>query len=211
VVPAAELRYHHQKEATGMSGTKTQTIDEMIDQTDPATPTYLSRIESELRAAAEKFPGVKTVLVVLSTTGMVYDVESLRQKVHLAYENAAVFFITTQGRAMGALAPRRVDLVIDFSGPGERGKAFHSFSLKARSRFAVGRNAGLFRTSLYKRVFNEKDKALGARLPAEMLARERFVQAQVLRLAGIPFSPSGDTPPDRGKITPLELPPLQRS
>ena len=72
----------------------------------------------------------------------------------------------------------------------------------------VGRNAGLFRRKIFDRIFDEKDQAL--KLPAEVLERERQVQKEVLALAGVAFVPSGDTPADRGKITPMELPPFAK-
>ena len=48
-------------------------------------------------------------------------------------------------------------------------------------------------------------------IACDLLDRERVVQKHVLELAGIAFVQAGDTPPDRGKITPLELPPLARA
>jgi hypothetical protein len=173
---------------------------------DSESQTFLTHIEEERRARANQFSGVKTVLVVLSSKGMVYDVESLRQKIMLAYPNAAVFFLNTLGKPLGAQAPSRVDLLIDFTGPGERQGLFFARKLRRMARYAVGRNAGLFRKRIFDRVVDEKSRTL----PQEMLERERLIQREVLHLAGVPFAPMGDTPPDRGKVTPLELPPMRR-
>jgi hypothetical protein len=175
---------------------------------DSDTRTFIQQIELERRAQTNQFTGVKSILVVLSSKGIVFDIESLRQKVLLAYPEAAVFFLTTQGKPIGAQPPRRVDLVIDFTGPGQRQGWFYSRKLKGMARYAVGRNAGLLRKRIYDRVYDERTNP--AKLPTEMLARERFVQREVLHLAGVPFSTSGDLPKDRGKVTPLDLPPMRR-
>jgi hypothetical protein len=179
-----------------------------IQAMDMESRAFLKRIEEERQARANQFTGVKTVLLVLSSKGMVYDIESLRQKVLLAYPEAAVFFLTTLGKPIGASAPSRVDLLIDFTGPGQRQGWFYSRKLRRMARYAVGRNAGLFRKGSFDRVVDEK--ADPAKYPREMLARERVVQREVLHLAGVPLAPMGDTPPDRGKVTPLDLPPMRR-
>lgn len=161
------------------------------------------------KVRSHRVNGVKTVIVVISAHGMVFDIESLRQKVLLSYPEAAVFFRTTLGKPVGAVAPERVDLLIDFTGPRQRQGIFYARKLRKAARVAVGRNAGFFRKKLYDRVFDEK--AQKATLPVDFLKRERIVQRYVLELAGVAFVPMGDVPPDRGKITPLELPPLARS
>ncbi|MDR3606877.1 MAG: hypothetical protein P4M08_05785 [Oligoflexia bacterium] len=153
-----------------------------------------------------RIQGVRTVLVVLSAAGMVFDVESLRQKISSAYPEAAVFFRTTLGAPMGPISPDRVDLLIDLTGPGQRQGIFYARKLRKMAKVAVGRNAGLFRKAIYNHVFDERQQAKS--LPAEKLARERVVQRAVLELVGIAFVQAGDSAPDRGKIVPLDLPPL---
>ncbi len=169
--------------------------------------------ESEIRLTqmAEKddvisnrVEGVKFILIVLSSRGMVYDIESLRQKVLLSYPDSVVFFQTTDGKPVGAVAPKMVDLLIDFTGPRQRQGMFHAFSLRRRARFVVGRNAGMFRKKIYHRIYDEMSD--GGNIPEEILKKERFVQKQVLNLAGIAFVQAGDVPPDLGKEIALDLP-----
>lgn len=171
--------------------------------------TFLAQqLAEQERVRNKRVPGVRTVLVILSATGMVYDIESLRQKVLLSYPDAAVFFRMTCGDAIGSTAPHQIDLLIDFTGPGQRQGLFYAKKLRRMARVAVGRNAGLFRRRIYDRVFDESGRTTS--LPVETLERERQVQKEVLNLAGVAFVQMGDTPPDRGKSIPLELPPMQR-
>jgi hypothetical protein len=174
---------------------------------DPESDVLLARMAEQEKSKTNRIPGVRTVLVVLSSAGMVFDVESLRQKVLLAYPDAAVFFLTTLGKPIGARPPTRVDLLVDFTGPRQRQGLFYAKKLRRMARVAVGRNAGLLglRKKIYDRLYDEKAKALD--LPGEILMRERHVQKEVLALAGVAFVPAGDTPPDRGKITPMEQAP----
>ena len=153
-----------------------------------------------------RVPGVRTTLIVLSATAMVFDVESLRQKVLLAYPDAAVFFITTAGKPLGVPSPRSVDLLVDFTGSGQRQGWLFARKLRGMARFAVGRNAGLFRKRIYDRIFDEKAKA--SELPKDLLDREGVVQKEVLGLAGIPVIPAGGVTPDHAKTVALDLPPL---
>ena len=169
---------------------------------------YLSVLAEQERIRANRVPGVRTVLVVLSSAGVVYDMEALRQKILLAYPDAVIFFMTTLGKPVGAACPYEVDLLIDFTGPGQRQGWFFAKKLRRLARVAVGRNAGLFRKSIYDRIFDEK--ANSSRLPAESLARERLVQRQVMSLAGVALAQSGETLPDRGKTIALDLPPMGR-
>jgi hypothetical protein len=155
-----------------------------------------------------RVPGVKSVLVVLSAAGMVFDTESLRQKIHASYPDATIFMLTTIGKGIGAEAPSKVDLLIDFTGPRQRQGLFYARKLRSRAGVAVGRDAGLFRKKIYDRVVEEKART--PQLPTEKLARERVVQREVLELAGVAFLPMGDSAPDRGKITPTELPPFAK-
>lgn len=175
---------------------------------DPESKAFFDRMAEYERVRANKLNGVRTVLVVLSSRGMVYDIESLKQKIILSYPEAAVFFKTTLGKLIGPESPEKVDLLIDFTGPGQRQGLFYARKLRKAARVAIGRNAGFFRKKLYDRVFDEKANA--SSLPTELLKRERVVQREVLEMAGVAFVPMGDVPPDRGKITPLELPPLAR-
>jgi len=174
------------------------------EEQDPAF--YLSALERTQRLRDQRVPGVRTVLVVLSSRGMVYDMESLRQHILLAYPDAAVFFRNTAGKAQGAPSPKQVDLLLDFTGPGQRQWFLFPRKLRKMARFAVGRNAGIFRARLYDRIFDEN--ALDQSDPAQILDRERKVQTEVLALAGVPMVPAGNPTADRAKTIALELPPL---
>jgi hypothetical protein len=175
---------------------------------DAESEQFLNLLADQEKIRAQRVPGVRTVLVVLSAKGMVYDMESLRQKILLAYPDAAVFFRTTSGASIGVAAPNRADLLIDLTAPRSRQGIFYSRKLRGMARFAVGRNAGFFRKGSYDRIFDEKDPK--ASVPSDQLARERYVQRQVLALAGIALAQMGDTPPDRGQSIALELPSLKR-
>ncbi|MEK6579945.1 MAG: hypothetical protein AABZ55_12015 [Bdellovibrionota bacterium] len=173
---------------------------------DPESSRFLTEMAEQERVKANRFRGVRTVLVVLSATGIVFDLESLRQKILLSYPDAAVFFLTTRGSSVGTSAPQELDLVIDFTGPKQRQGFFFAKRIRGIARFAVGRKTGFFRKRIYDRILDEKKETL----PTEMLERERSIQRKVLALAGVAFMPMGDVPPDRGKITPLDLPPMQK-
>jgi hypothetical protein len=175
---------------------------------DPESLASLKIMAEEESIRSKRLAQVRTVLVVLSSMGMVFDVESLRQKILLAYPQAVVFFRTTMGKDMGSSSPDKVDLLIDFTGPRERQGLMYARKLRRLARVAIGRNAGLFRKSIYDQVFDERRAGLS--LPTDKLERERVVQREVLSLAGIAFVQAGDSAPDRGKITPLELPPLAK-
>jgi hypothetical protein len=188
---------------------QTQGLVQKIDQESEHSFQKMTEMD---RLRGNRIPGVRTVLFVLSSRGMVFDTESLRQKVLLAYPEATVFFMTTMGKPVGATSPRQVDLLIDFTGPRQRQGWFFARKLRSMARVAVGRNAGLFRKGLYDRIFDEKQPSasLPGGLPTELLERERFVQKQVLSLVGITIVQAGDTPKDRSKSIALELPPMQR-
>src|SRR4051812_30976349 len=93
-----------------------------IKQTSPAfkrdidseSSAFLAGLMTEELVKAHRIPGVRTVLVVLSSSGMVFDFESLRQKILLSYPDSTVFFLTTLGKPIGSPPPRQVDLLIDF-------------------------------------------------------------------------------------------------
>ena len=176
--------------------------------TDPESTLFLSHMAEQEKTKNNRIPGVRTVLIVLSSAGMVFDVEALRQKVLLSYPDAAVFFLTTLGKPIGSPPPAHVDLLVDFTGPRQRQGFLFAKKLRRMARVTVGRNAGLFRMKVYDRVFDEKAKA--AELNSEVLVRERQVQKEVLALAGVAFVPAGDAAPDRGKLTPMESPPYSK-
>jgi hypothetical protein len=166
-------------------------------------------LDAQERVRANRVPKVETVLVVLSSRGMVYDQKALTEMIQLSYPGAAVFFRTTQGQPIGIDAPEEVSLLIDFTGPGQKQGWFYAKKLHSGARFRVGRNALLFRKSLYDRVYDEKANA--AALPPDLLARERFVQRKVLELAGVAFAQHGEVLPDHSKEIATRLPSLQRT
>lgn len=175
---------------------------------DQDSETLLTTLQGHSGVKENEVAGVKTVLVVLSARGMPYDREALRHKIKMVYPEAAVFFENTGGKSIGAVAPDRVDLLIDFTGPGHRQRWLYSRKLRSRARFAVGRNSGFFRKKIYDRIFDEKARA--AALPTDMLGKENEVHKKVLALAGIPTGPISEALPDRSKSIALELPPLMR-
>ena len=179
-------------------------MEKKLDQESERSLALMAQQENILESRIE---AVRTVLVVLSSKGMVYDLSALRQKIVLAYPDSTIFFQTTSGKAVGASVPESVDLLVDFTGPGQRQGIFHAKKLRRRARFAVGRNSGFFRKKIYDRIFDEI--ALKSEVPQELLAKERFVQKKVLNLAGIAFTYAGETPPDRGNSIALELPSMQ--
>jgi hypothetical protein len=173
---------------------------------------YLELLAEQERLKANRFAGVRTVLVVLSSAGMAYDVDGFRGRIHSAYPEAAVFFMTTRGKALGAHAQGHVDLLLDLTGPGQKQGIFFARSLRSKARFTVGRNVGLFRKRIYDRTFDEFAAEVASRLQAmSMLAREHEAQRQVLALAGVSAAPHAESSEDRGKSIALDLPPLARA
>ncbi|MBU6375855.1 MAG: hypothetical protein KGQ59_07665, partial [Bdellovibrionales bacterium] len=63
---------------------------------------YLSTLAEQERLQTYRFAGVRTILVVLSSAGMAVDLDGLRSRIHAAYPDAAVFFVTTRGKTLGA-------------------------------------------------------------------------------------------------------------
>ena len=179
-----------------------------VDSPDLESAHFLKRMAASEQIRSGRVAGVRSVLVVLSSRGMVYDMGALRQKILLSYPDATIFFRTTIGKAVGAQCPSNVDLLIDFTGPRQRQGWFASKGLRRMARVAAGRNAGLFRKGSYDRVFDEKVSPPG--LPRELLERERYVQRKVLEMVGVSLSPMGDTNPDLGKSIALHLPPLRK-
>lgn len=174
---------------------------------DSETTHSLQRLAVDSQILANRIPGVQTVLFVLSTRGVVFDTHSLRHKTQMAYPGAQVYFVTPLGIPVGESAPRRVDLVVDFTAPGTRHSLFAARRWRRVGRFVIGRNSGFFRVGRYDKVFDERSQR--AAVPSEQLERERFVQKTLLEMVGIALVQTGDASPDRGKVTPLSLPPLQ--
>jgi hypothetical protein len=169
---------------------------------------YLSLLAEQDRLRSNRFAGVRTVLVVLSSAAMAYDIDGLRSRVHGAYPEAAVFFMTTRGKPLGTLVKGHVDLLIDFTGPRQKQGLFFPRKLRRMARFAVGRNAGFFRKGIYDRVFDEKSPENARLQSMTTMEREREVQRQVLAIAGVASTPHSESAPDRSKSIALELPPL---
>ncbi|HTL11882.1 MAG TPA: hypothetical protein VL588_05315 [Bdellovibrionota bacterium] len=179
--------------------------DAKVDDQD--TLRSLSALEERQKIAANKVPGVRTVLVVLSAKGMVFDVEALRHRILAVYPDSAIFFRSTSGKPLGVASPQSVDLLVDFTGPGQRQGWFYSRKLRRMAKFAVGRNAGLFRKRIYDRVFDEAGPVASS-LPSDFLAREGVAQREVLALGGIAVVPTASVTEDRSKTIALHLPPL---
>ena len=176
-----------------------QTTDPVLDQ---ESESLLTLMAEERHIQSRRIPGVRTVLVVLSAKGMVFDKDSLRQKVLIAYPDAAVFFRTPSSKPLGAEAPQHVDLLIDLTGPGQREKWFNAKRLRRIARVAIGRRAGFLRARIYDRVYDERKKT--ADLSLDFLERERCIQREVLALAGITIAQRGDVLPDVGRVVALE-------
>lgn len=175
---------------------------------DLETQESLRAINRKHEVQSNVVPGVRTVLVVLSSTSMVLDAESLRQKILYVYPNAAVFFMTTSAKPLGVAAPKAVDLLIDLTGPGQRQSFFMARRLRRMVKLAVGRNAGFFRKRIYDRVFDEKDPSIS--FPHDRIEKEWEVQIAVLGLAGVPVTPEGGLMADLSKSIALNLPPLAK-
>lgn len=174
-----------------------QHISSSTHPIDPISEQLLQKINEEQRVRANRIPGVRTVLVVLSPTGMVYDTEALKHKLMESYPECAVFFEDSMGFSLGAAAPQQIDLLIDFTPPDYPGGILRTRRLRRIARVAIGRNAGLLRKRLFDRVLDEKAKNLGA--PEDKMLRERFIQKRIMGMAGVVFSHSGETPIDHSK------------
>jgi hypothetical protein len=168
----------------------------------------LQLLQEEERIRQNRIENVKTVLVVLSGRAVAFDDASLRQKIRLTYPDAKVYFMTTEAHSMGEKIPAgaKIDLVIDFTGPGHRHKWLWARKLRARARVCVGRPAGLFREHIYDRLSTELDRK---DLPKDVLERERQIQREVLALAGVPVSHKGNSVADQGRTIASRLPPLR--
>ncbi len=142
---------------------------------------------------------VRIVLVVLSGRSVVYDDASLRQKIQLTYPDAKIYFMTTDAYPLGEKLPKsaKIDLLIDFTGPGHKHKWLWSRSLRSMARVCVGRPAGFFREFIYDRVYPESKQT---NLPRDVIERERIVQREVLAMAGVPLSHQGTVGSDLGRV-----------
>lgn len=180
-------------------------INDAKNQIDSQSEALLKLLEEQEQIRKNRLQGIRTILVVLSSRGMVFDTESMKKQILLSYPDATVFFRNTRGKPIGLETPHKVDLLIDFTGPGQRQWIFLPRTFRSMSKTAVGRNCGFFRGG-YDRVFDEKKSDT----PGDLLARERYVQKKVLALAGITIAQKGETPPDRGQSIALELPPMAK-
>jgi hypothetical protein len=160
--------------------TESSTLSAIID---PESERIIGLLSAREKIRSNRVPGVRTVLVVLSARAIICDIDALRQKVTVAYPDAAVFYYTATGAPIGMPAPRHVDLLIDLTAPRQREPLLFSKRLRRMARVAVGRKSGWFRAKLYDRVFDENAGA--GKLSKEPLENERQVQALVLELAGI--------------------------
>ncbi len=171
-------------------------MSNLANTVDSESTHFLNQLAGEEKIRELKVAGVKVVLVVLSSRGMVFDRAALEQKIHLTYPSSKVYFYSTLAIPLSEVAPEKIDLLIDFTGPSQRRKWFFARHLRSRTKVTVGRNAGFFRAYIYDRVFDEfKEK----QLPKDLLERERFAQREVLRLAGVPLSQKGELLQDLGK------------
>lgn len=166
---------------------------------DKESENFLTLIGEDEKQRVEKVKNVKSVLVIFSTRAMAYDRAALTQKIQLTYPEAKVFFMTTSGLPVGLEAPEKIDLLIDFTGPGQKHKRFLARKLRSITRVAVGRNAGFFRPYIYDQIADESLAVYPKDLSRDLLTRERWAQRQVLLLAGIPLSQKGELLKDKGK------------
>lgn len=179
-------------------------------QTQTDSQYYLDLLAQQERLKSNRFAGVRTVLVVLSSAGMAYDADGFRSRVQGAYPESAVFFVSTRGDALGAVSQGQVDLLIDLTGPGQKQGLLFARRMRGKARFAVGRDVGFFRKRTYDRIV--EDSSVRQSHPGlGPLALEHEVQRRVLALAGVAATPHSESGRDRGKLIALELPPLARA
>lgn len=156
---------------------------------------------------AKVFPNVRSVLVVLSSRSMAFDLSALRNFISYTYTGTAVFFVSCSGQPVGVTAPAQVDLVIDFTRKGSRQPWFFALKMRRRSRFAVGRETGgVFGRQKYDRIYREE---ADSNLPTDYLDRERVVQRRVLELSGVEIVKQGGVTADLSKEIAQSLPPMQ--
>ena len=165
---------------------------------------YLNRLLTDKDCEANRLPAenVRSVLVVMSATAMVFDRSALEFHITRAYPNSNVFFMTTSGKFFFPRTPKlpanNYDLLIDFTGPRQRQSIFLARKFRKLARVAVGRNAGMFRKRIYDRVFD--DWKAGVMQIQNRSDRERVAQKEVLKLAGVGFKPVGSLTPDLSKV-----------
>ena len=149
-----------------------------------------------------RFQNVKSVLAVISSRSMAFDLSALRNFITHAYPGAAVFFISTSGDPIGVAGPNQVSLVIDFTEPGARQSLFFAARLRRRAEFVVGRATGrvFFGRKSYDRLYEEPKREIqNAELSFDYMDREREIQRKVLELAGISIVKQGGVTPDLSK------------
>lgn len=179
-----------------------------IQTTNPdSTENLLSILAKAEQIRKNRIENVTNVLVVLPARALAFDRDALQEKINATYSTANVYFVSTLGHPVGRVMPTDLDLVIDFTGPGHRHKWFFARKLRSKARFLVGRNAGFFRAYIYDRIFNEFKEP---NIPNDTLEREKYVQRQVLELAGVPISQRGQVNQDLSKKIAADLPRLKK-
>ena len=157
---------------------------------------------------------VKTILFVLSSKSVEFDREALRFQARLRYPEAAVFFTSVSGLAVGNVAPSKVDLTVDFTPAGARQSWFFPLKIRRQSVACVGRAASSWscgsrqRRFLYDRVLDERDPKFPS--AKDFHGREREIQRQLLKLAGITTQEQGELLPDEATTIARTLPPLAK-
>jgi len=174
-----------------------------MKHTDLDSELSLERLSYETQILKKRMTGIKTVLVVLSARALAFDRDSLRAKIINAYPGSKVYFVSTLAIPIGETAPEFIDLVIDFTGPGQRHKWFFARKLRARAKHLIGRNAGFFRAYSYDQVFDESNEP---GVPTDPVHRERFVQTAMLERIGVPVTQRGTLLQDVSHDIALELP-----
>jgi hypothetical protein len=175
---------------------------------DSESSSSLRHLQAEEAIRKNRVDHVKTVLVIMSGRSVIFDDASLRQKIRLTYPDAKIYFMSSEAYPFGEKVPKslKIDLLIDFTGPGDRRKWFWARRLRSRARVCVGRPAGFFRAHIYDRLTGESKRK---DLPRDVLERERICQREVLELAGVPVSTKGNTGSDQGRTIASRLPPLR--
>lgn len=124
----------------------------------------------------------KWILIILSSRTMVFDVEALRHAVLKVYPEAVIFFESGSGRPVNSVvAPRKVDLTIDLTGPRERGALTSLWRKRRRTLHLIGRRGCCLREFFYH-VLAPVEKQPGV---SSVLERERMAQESVLSLVAV--------------------------
>ena len=179
-----------------------------VRDSDSSISLHLLLAEEAIRK--NRLENVRTILVVLSGRTIAFDDAALRQKILMTYPQAKVYFMSTEAYPLGEKLPNaaKVDLLIDFTGPGHRHKWLWARKLRALSKVCVGRPAGFFREFIYDRLF---DDAKHPEMPRDVNEREREAQRQVLALAGVPVSHQGNLKRDQSHTIAAKLPALKNT